>query len=530
MEEYMSESSTNKEKSPFQRVRVPVILIAVLVVVTGLIFAGGYFLLPGAVKLAYQDRDCEKVLSRGGLFTRLYPAMIADEETAGMVRECAVYILAARNEEAGMWRESYDAYRVYTETYPQGLFARDAHEHAAVVLVTLARDEVSQEKYSEAEGDILSLLEGYADTAAASEAVQLRSDLQMGLGARLRESGEFPGAEQVFKEVNTWAQENKETEFARSSQLELAQTYLEWGQALQEQGRFAEARVKFDDAVSTDPDPSSPSGPAAQVRTSQAELYIQWGDHLIQQKDFANAMKRYETASMLLGDANPAAANDIVASGYLQWADEAVAAEDFLGALVLLDFAQERAATDSTRTMVEDARSDWYLAFSRSSGEQAQKALQDAIVIVCKHHTRPPLPIFGLDGDSILAGVYGINSELPEDITASTPGSLHFVACVDEDTKVVGSAVHAVGSFVFDPGAPYGLVQVLYERHQYVWNVSLRKADTGEEFALTLIEGGEPPPLPNTTQQIYEGAKNPQYFGPKPDIADLAGWLETAMN
>lgn len=516
----MSESSTNRGTSIYRRVRVPVILIAVLVVVTGLVYAGGYFLLPGTVKSAYQENDCEKVLSRAGLYDRLYPAMGADEETAGMVRECAVYILAARNEETGMWRESYDAYRVYAETYPQGLFPADAHEHAAAVLVNLARDEVSQEKYSEAAGDIHSLLEDYADTAAASEAVQLRSDLQMGLGARLRESGDFAGAEQVFKEVNAWAQENDETGYARSSQLELAKTYLAWGQALQEQGMFPEAKAKFDSAASTDPDPASPSGPAAQVREGGAELYIQWGAHLVRQKDYANAMKRYEIAEELLGKADPAAAKDVVARGYVQWAGGAIAEEDFRGALVLLDFAQMNAEADIVEELVEDTRSELYVAFSNSEGEQAKQAMADAVHIACEHHIQSSLPIFARDTENILAGIHGVEDQLPESVAATTPATLHYAACIEEEAKLVGTLTLPISTTQF--GGPPGVVQVTYGNYQYIWNVVLRYVYSGEEILSVVIEGVPPADLIPFNIEV----RTFSYYGARPDIEELARLIQ----
>lgn len=514
----MSESSTEREASTFQRIKVPIILIAVLVVVTGFVYAGGYFLLPGTIRSAYQDRDCEKVLSREGLFTRLYPGMITDEDTSGLVRECAVYSLATRNEETGMWRDSYNAYRVYAETYPQGLFAGDAHEHAAVVLINLAKEEMSREKYSEAAGNLDSLLEGYADTAAASGAGLLSADLQMEQGIDLRESGDFSGAEQVLKQVNVWAQEDGETEYARLSQLELSQTYLAWGQTLQEQGRFAEAKMKFDDAVSTDPDPSSPTGPAVQAAAGQVGLFTRWGDQLIQQKDFASAMDLYETAGALSGDGG-SSGNDIVAHGYLQWAEEAVAGEDFLGALVLLDFAQERAATDSTRTSVEEARSDLYLAFSQSNGEQTKKAMANAVRTVCVHHTQPRLPIFGLDQENIWAGVHGTDQQLPEPIAATTPGSLHYAACIEEDTRLVGSLTLPISNTQF--GGPPGVIQITYGNYQYIWNVVLRRSDSGDEVGNTVIEGVEPAALIPFNINITTFS----YFGSKPHIEDLADWI-----
>ena len=516
----MSESSMKNRSAPLRPVRGFIIAFSILVVVVGLVYAGGYVVLPGTVKSAYQDRDCGKVLSRESLYTRLYPARITDKEIAGMLRECAVYTLASRNEETGLWRDSYNTYRVYAESYPQGLFVTDVHEHAAIVLINLAKEEMSRGKYSEAAGDIQSLLEGYSDTAAALGAGQLSADLQMEQGIDLRESGDFSGAEQAFKEVNAWAQDNGETEYARSSQLELSQTYLAWGQALQEQEMFAEAKMKIDAAASTDPDPASPSGPAAQVEAGQAELYIQWGDHLIQQKDFANAMRQYEAAGMFLGETDPAGAKDLIVKGYVQWATKVISEEDFLGALVLLDFADKYAETAFTKRLVDDKRSDLYLAFSRSEGEQAKDAIADAVRIACEHHIQSNLPIFARDSDNILAGIHGVEDQLPESVVAMTPAALHYAACIDEDTKLVGTLTLPISTTQF--GGPPGVVQVTYGNYQYFWNVVLRYVDTGEEILSVVIEGIPPADLIPFNIDV----RTFSYYGARPDIEELARLIQ----
>jgi hypothetical protein len=156
---------------------------------------------------------------------------------------------------------------------------------------------------------------------------------------------------------------------------------------LQSQEKFVDAKLKFDMTVSTDPDSLAGSGPAGQAKANQVKLYTQWGDYLIKQGDYANAMGHYETAATLTRNDDPTAADDIIANGYVQWAAGLSAEEDFTGALILLDFAQESAATDTIKTSVDSARSDLYLAFSKSTGEQAQKAIQDAVKISCEHNT-----------------------------------------------------------------------------------------------------------------------------------------------
>jgi tetratricopeptide (TPR) repeat protein len=445
-----------------------------------------------------------------------------DESHVGQVRECAIYTLAVTNEEAEAWRDSYNAFSVYSETYPKGLFIDDTHQHGAVALMGLVKEEVGKENYSKANSGLDFILTNYGDTPTAADAEKLKSDLRMALGVDLRESGDFAGAEQIFKEINAQAQDNGQNEDVRSSQLELAQTYLAWGLDLQSQEKFAEAKAKFDIAVSTDPDPSSASGPAAQAKASQVDLYIHWGDYLIGQKDFANAMEHYKTAASLSGDQSKA--NDLIANGFVQWAAESINGEDFLGALILLDFAQESSDTASTKTLVKDTRSDLYFAFSKSDGEQAQQAMEDAVRIVCEHHVQPSLPIFGLDDENVLAGVDGVGAQLlPDSIAATNPASLHYVACIEEDTKVSGTLTLPISTLTFGGGP--GVVQITYANFQYFWNVVLRKIETGKDVEETIIEGVEP--LALVDYNIDATTFN--YFGAKPDIADLADWILTVI-
>jgi hypothetical protein len=291
------------------------------------------------------------------------------------------------------------------------------------------------------------------------------------------------------------------------------------------QKNFVDAKIKFDLATYTDPG----GGPSGEVKANLQKLFAQWGDHLIEQGDYGNAMGHYETAAALTRDGDPTAASEIIANGYLHWSVALSENEDFLGALVLLDFAQEAAVTDETRALLDTARSDLYLAFSQSDGEQAQKAMLDAAKSVCRHHVAPRLPIFGLDAENVRAVVDGAVRELPANIAATTPGSMHYVTCIQEESKVAGTAVHPISSSAFDPNPPFSTVQVQYKSIQYMWAVTLRKVDTGTEAETTVILGGDPPLLPSTPSEIYAGAGSPNYYGAKPSLADLADWLEAVL-
>ena len=516
----MSESLQENPSSHHRRSKWFLIVVILAVIVLPLLgYAGGYFILPGMVESAYQSGDCEMVLSRDALYRRLYPVTAGYKNNSNFVTECAVYSLASSNEDAGKWRDSFNAFRVYSDAYPQGFFAIDSHEHGAVVLMELIKEEMSQNKFTDAVGDINFLLKEYGDTSVADDAEKLKADILMAFGLDLRESGDFAGAEQIFKEINVWAQDKNDAEIVRSSQLELARTYLSWGQAFLSQEKFAEANVKFDIAASTDPDTSSASGPSAQANAVRVGLYSQWGDYLVAQKDFANAMKLYETAGMLLEKDDPVAAKDIVAEGYVQWATEAYSEEDFLGALVLLDLAQAKSEAAITKRLVDDTRANLYLAFSNSDGEQAKQAMEDAVRIVCEHHTQPSLPIFGKDEENKLAGIYSVEDQLPESVVATTPASLHFAACIDEDTKLVGTLTLPISTTQF--GGPPGVVQITYANYQYVWNLVLRYVDTGEEMLSTVIEGVPPADLIPFNIDITTFS----YFGARPNIEDLANLI-----
>jgi tetratricopeptide (TPR) repeat protein len=458
-----------------------------------------------------------------GVYKSIYPSLIQDQTLIGPVRECAIYTLANQREEKGAWRDAYDTYQVYYGTYPNGLFVSEAREHSAVVLVALAEDQATGKQYADAMAILNLVIAKHSETKVAAEVPDITRSLYESWVSDLRALGNFEKATQILTEYKSWVQNNNKTELESGIQLELADIYLEWGLSLQNQNQFDAARVKLDLAAATDPEPASPSGPAAKVKANEAKFQIEWGDYLLIQKDFTGAITRYKNAISLSEDQEKSNIQDSISKVYAQWALSLSEQEDFLGALRQLDEAQKIAVAESVKKLVDDTREEIYLAFSNSVGEQAQKAMKDASRFLCEEHGEPDLPIFGLDSTNVRAQVYGTDQELPENVNAKTPGEMHYVACITEDTKIVGRESHLLRDVHLYPNLPPVSFNLFFNRVQYFWIVSLREINTGKEYKTTTIDGGDPPPIdPNS---LIEHMNSPYFFGTKPDIAGLASWL-----
>jgi tetratricopeptide (TPR) repeat protein len=512
MEDIMSESNT--EMAARFRIFTPEVFIVIgVIALLASGYMGGSLIMPNLIKSRYQEKNCASVLSLDDFYKRIYPSFMSDANSVDLTRECAVYTLAVTRAEQKSWRDSYNAFQVYSQTYPQGLYVTEAFEQSAKALTGLAEAELAEKKYSEAAVNLHLILNNYSNTGSAAQAQELFSQLYASWGGELRQGGDFTGAEQVFNEYQVWAKSNNKSEALSSASHELAQTYLDWALALQAQKKFEEAKTKLDSAMTTDPTPQSASGPAQQATASLPKLYIKWGDDLIEQNDFTGAFERYNTA-LTLSSGDPSVAKDAIANGYLKWADSLVVGEDFLGALKQADLAQENATTDAMKKTVDDARANIYLAFSKSSGKQAQQAIQDAAKLVCQQHEAPQLPIFGLDKDHKLAGLYGLDQKLPDEVIAKSPGEMHYVVCVNEVVSEVLQYVNFYGYEMF--------------RIKESWNIDLREAATGKLVENHIVEGKEPQPLPTEPGAIVAGGRIQRHLG-KPDMNDLSTWLVTAM-
>lgn len=518
----MSEIVGINKVSKNRRIKV----MLTVVVVAGallLIYGSGVIALPLFILSQYNQRSCETVLSMSGVYKSIYPSAIQDQTLIGPVRECAIYTLANQREEKGAWRDAYDTYQVYYGSYPNGLFVSEAREHSAMVLVALAKDQVAGKKYADAVATLNLVIAQHSETVVVAEVPDLTRSLYESWVSDLRASGDFEEATQILTDYKSWVQNNNKNELEAGIQLLLANIYLEWGLSLQHQNQFDEAEIKLDLATATDPESASSSGPAAKVKANEAKFQIDWGDYLLKQEDFTGAITRYKSAISLSEDQEKSNIQDSISNAYAQWALSLSEQEDFLGALRQIDEAQKITVSETMKKLVDDTRGQIYLAFSNSEGEQAQKAMKDASKFLCEEHREPDLPIFGLDSNNVRAQVYGTDQELPGNVNAKTPGEMHYVACITEDTKIVGRESHFLRDIQLYPNLPPVSFNRFFNRVQYFWIVSLREINTGKEYKITTIDGGDPPPIdPNS---LIEYMNSPYFFGTKPDIADLANWL-----
>lgn len=509
-EEYMPESLKTFIASLLQRNKLFVMLIAV-VVLLGFGYVSGYFIFPNMIKSAYDNKDCQSVLSRGHTYKAMYPPLSGDGNTSNMVMECAVYTLAVLNQDEKNWLVSYNAFSVYSETYPEGMYFKDVREYTAVVLTNLAEDEMEQNKYAEAFVNVDLVLMNFTETEVIPEAEKLKANIYTKWGARLRDSGDFIGAEGVFKEFQNWAKNHGDDGYTTPAQLEISKTYLMWGLALQSQKNFDDAKTKFDVAMSTDPLPTSDSGPSAQVKANQEGFYIDWGDYYVEQNSLDAAITKYEAAVSLAGTNE---SKNALVKGYLAWGKDLSGKGDFLGALDYVDISEKYVVNDAAKKPVDDARSNIYVAFSQSSGEQALNEMQKAVQLICEQHKPPEIPIFGLDNENVLADIFGVDEKLTENVRATTPGSLHYVVCVD---KVDSETIQ------FENFYNYFLYRIRED-----WTVNLRDVITGDVVETHTIKGANPQPLPTNPYEIAQGGRSQSYFG-RPDMSELADWLLTVM-
>jgi len=522
------------------------------------IYIVGLIFLPSAIKTNYQKRDCDRALQLFAAYSSFY--FDARGERAGvsnLVIECATYNLAVYREEQKAWQDAYNADKTYLESYPSGIFYDEVYTQIARVLIAWAKDLYSQKDYRAALGKLDQVVQYYADTVAAREAGDLEAEifrnwssdlfvsmnyagaldvlneylrwaqinhreedvkvakdrfaqLYLSWGAELRNSDDFAGAERTLHQLQDWARASQQPEIIAAANYELAQTYLAWALDLQSQQMFSEAKYRLEQAIAVDPEQQSDSGPTAQSKVAMLSVYLNWGDMLIAQNDFPGGLSQYNAALELSDDENRASAKDAVLHGYLVWADALVKDDDFILALEKIKLAGADPGTDTGKNDVEAARTIIYAAFSNSQGPQAQQAMKAAMRAVCQGEKQPELPIFGLDKNKIRASVFGVNTELPENIAATTPGEMHYVVCIEEEYEITQIKEAAC-------------CKAIYQRIN--WRVTLHRVSNALEQAKTILLGVEPSDRFET--RLFTPLE--YIVGAPPSAADLAHWLMTIM-
>lgn len=495
-----------------------IVLIAVVVstLLLFLAYGAGWIALPFMILNNYQGKNCDSALKLDKIYTSLYPGFIEDVTLLAPVQECEAYVSAVARETSGSWREAYDAYQAYSSAYPNGLYVTEAHQHSAATLLNLAKDQIEQEKHEDALANLNLIVLSYSDTAVITDAWHMFPAVYTPWGAGLREAGDFASSEQVLNEFKTWSLTNQQNEAATAAQRELAETYLAWGLDLTSQKQFETAIAKFELAVAADPQSEFDS--AAKVKAGQTLVYIDWGNDLLLQDQFQAAVEKFELAVSKAEGADDGSAGDALANGQIQWAHQLSTDEDFEGALGHLGSAREVAVSETMTKSVETALQDTYLAFSKSSGPQARRVMKEVLTTVCEKQDEPELPIFGLNKDSVRFAIYGVDEKLPENLTAKTPGEMHYVACVKTNNKTVEKRLHK--NIVLQWGRIQYYTFVEQFRVQVIWDVRLLKTDTSGSVAEESFKGPQPPPFAETGGNYFYGL---------PPMEEFTAWLQSVL-
>jgi tetratricopeptide (TPR) repeat protein len=503
----------------FPKVHTKLFILALSVTALLLVYGLGIIVLPMSILYGYQNKNCELAFSLNSVYTILYPGFIQDGTTHGPVSECTAYTSAISYEEAENWQDAYDSYQVYSSTYPNGLYANEAYEHSAVVLLSLTRNQIDQKTYPEVLTNLNLIVADFSEAGASAEAWTLFPSVYTSWGTSLREASDFEKSEQVFSEFKTWSQNNQKTDLEADAHRELTQTYLDWGVALQSQKQFESALAKLDLAEAAS---SQSADSLVQVKAGQSGVYIEWGNDLLEQGEYSAAIERFNLAIAKSDGSDNA--RDALANGHIRWANSLSAEEDFLAALEQLETAEESAFTEEVKQSVETAFGETYLAFSNSTGTQARVAIKEAFELVCNRNKKLTLPIFGLNREVVRVGISGADDVLlPENLAAGTPGEMHYIACIEEESETVDS--RSQRSIVLRTSRGYYYTIVDQFRAKIIWNIKLLKTDTLdtlESVAEKTFTGGTPPPFPATAEGTY-------FYGPPPTIEELTEWLESVI-
>jgi hypothetical protein len=235
----------------------------------------------------------------------------------------------------------------------------------------------------------------------------------------------------------------------------------------------------------------------------------------LKQNEFALAIEKFNLAVSHSQGENDDGVRDALSNGYIQWAKRLSANEDFRGALEQMELAKQAAVTDDAKKTVNAALDEIYLAFSKSTGKQAQRAMKDALEAICKKHKKPDLPIFGMNQESTRFALYGVDDKLPEDLVARTPGEMHYAVCVDVGRETINSDRR-----YFRVRDTTIWTYFVISRVKLSWNINIHNS-MADDVANRVFEGGDPPPAPplNTIwgNTVVEG--NP------PSMKIIAEWL-----
>jgi hypothetical protein len=188
---------------------------------------------------------------------------------------------------------------------------------------------------------------------------------------------------------------------------------------------------------------------------------------------------------------------------------------------------------------VETMQADVYQTFSKSTGEQAKQAMSDATNKFCLHKEQPALPIFGADPNTIRATLQipPDQGNLTDEVRATTPASLHYVACVTQSTKseivklTKPGAQHTNGHDTWRGAVAGGYFTI--ERVTNNWDIQLYDLKTDKMVASQFFPGMPPTSWHDIFDYVWGGGYNFQgdlsYVGAAPSLETVSAWVKNYL-
>ncbi len=484
-------------KSKFKKALIALgILFAIVAVLVGFyIYAGNY--LPGSLQAAYQKKDCATVLNNHSILSQFYPFRSVQENVSVLALECALYTNAHELQEAEKWLDAYQTYKTCAETYPDGLLASDANQQAASSLLSLAGEQHEQKSYQESLDILKLLMDGYPD---ATQALDLFADVHLSWGSEYQTQANFQSAEEKFLNLKNWAEAGEHEEHVNKSRAALSNLYLTWGKSHQSADELEQAMGKYRQAVEIAPE----SEAASQARQKHIEILLLEGEEQVAAGDFQTAIETYQQGLAIENPDSIDSLNSATAQAYIAWSRQNVGTEDYYQALEKIETAAKLDLPASTIQDVESFKQEIYIAFANSSGTQAKNLMREVSRTSCKQEKKNAFPpVLGINSESALFALHGLDKALPENLIAKTPGELRYIVCVNVKSEIVESKT--VYMVQWDPYKKVGVKQYneTFTRTQFLWEISIFDLTTSQILVQKDIKGSEPAPL-----QIY----NQDYF------------------
>ncbi|MDD2921970.1 MAG: hypothetical protein PHQ36_06755 [Anaerolineales bacterium] len=422
-------------------------------------YVGGGFYLDGQIKNSFSAQKCEAV-AQYAYFNALYPQVLFASAFTGYDRyvECQFKLDVAQAVKAKNWETTIELAQGYLAVYPDGVFAADMNKQIIGALTVWSNELIANQNYANG-------IEKLKQLAAAR-----------------------PDAPETA-----------------SVQDDILKTYLALAKSFSKQKNYPEAEQNLKNALAYF---EADAARAGKIKTELASVYVGWGDAQIDIGNIDNAVKYYQMAGEI--SQGKIDANLLIAKAYLKQALEIADRGDFNRALSKAQGIADAAQAENIKAEVNAARAAILKNYSNSTAQQAIEQITNAAILTCRGE-RPELPIFGLDKKNIrFELVTLIPMQLPKELSAETPGQLHYVACALESEKEIQTCAYKGG---------HSLTRLRYE-----WKVALYDVLTGKQRASNTFKGADPADC-KKTEPFPVGVKDRKSYGAKPTLEQISAWL-----